>query len=135
LDTTSSEFGSPRLEPAPDPLPPDWWLPILDADDRGRAPFPPCADRQYIAPNEKKTFGRTNNLIIEFVHLLALVELSRPRRAVVIPKKMASMPFDLAGATSSWTCAFEQPPRNVSATIVEASEAYFVQPANLGRAR
>ena len=115
----------------PDELPPDWWRPVRQQD----APLAPPCDQRDLLVRGGKGFGKTNNIMLTFVHMLAISVAHTPPLAVVAPKEWLDTfdaVLDWRTATRSWACVFARDPNPSSSHIVVTSgDAFFMRSAEL----
>ena len=104
----------PTISWDPPPLPPRWFLPLQTA-------------RNFTCGHEAVTlsgwWGRTNNILLELVHMLAYTVSHEPPLVLVLQprtEQLVADRFDLRAATAGWACVrsrHEWPgtPQNVTA--------------------
>lgn len=87
-------------EPPPPSLEPFWWQPLRNATTRLN-----CS--AGVGVQRVGSYGRTNNILIAWVHLLAWSVMQHPPATVVLSSEFIGTigkHFDVDGATRSWAC-------------------------------
>ena len=117
----------------PGELAPDWWKPVRQ--EGAASPLDPPCDQRDILVKDGKAFGATNNIMLTFVHMLALSVAHTPPLAVVVPDewlKTFDAAFDWHAATRTWACVFARDPNPRRDHVkVTASEAFFMRSTQL----
>eukprot|EP00035_Acanthoeca_spectabilis_P010454 m.185358 g.185358 ORF g.185358 m.185358 type:complete len:435 (+) comp15025_c1_seq1:137-1441(+) len=111
----------------PPPLDARWWEPLRASDVTED-----CLSRT-VAVHLVHVYGRTSNVLLEWVHALGFTVTHRPPAILVVDGVLHSLvgtAFDTAAATAGWACLAPQAPHTVTHNVTLHLRDVFHAPEN-----